>query len=435
MESLRVSLLGCGTVGTGVVKIISDNAQALTTRLGAQIEIVAVLVNDATKKRDPALEGLFITDNIEHFFDKKTDMVVELLGGVEPAATLIGRAIEHKYQIVTANKAVLAEKGQALLSQAKANSVDIAFEASVGGGIPILRALKDGLVSDKVNACHGIVNGTSNFILTAMSQEGSDYQSALQVAQDKGYAEADPTMDVGGLDAAQKLSIISLLSFNGWVPWQEIYTEGITEISDLDFEFANEMGYTIKHLAIGQREDDTYSLRVHPTLIPNDSMLGNVNGVFNAVSVESEGLGNTLYYGQGAGMMPTAVSAVSDLIEVGLNLIQKRTGLRSLQFETSLILSPLSELKSKYYLRFMAKDEPGVMGLITTVLGKHSISISSLHQPDANETGESVQELNCIVPILIMTHIANEKSVQSAFTELRSCAVIESAHLIRIESM
>lgn len=432
-ETIRVGLLGCGTVGTGVIRILEDNRADIVARLGAPIEVVKILVRDPDRVRDPVVPRELLTADPQDLLAADVHVIVEVLGGYEPARTLILEALARGRHIVTANKALLAHHGAEIFRAADAAKRDVIFEASVGGGIPIIRTLREGLASDRIHAIYGIINGTTNYMLTAMSQTGQAYADALADAQRLGYAEADPTMDVGGFDAAQKLNILISVSFGVAIPFEAIRTDGLDRVDALDIKFARQFGYAIKPLAVAKAHAETIEARVHPTLIPATSMLASVNGVFNAVMVQSHALGPVLFYGQGAGMMPTAASVVSDIIELGRNIHRGTSGrLPHLAFHPELVAGKAQHApeltRCPFYLRFTVEDEPGVLSRISGVLGSHGISIRQMVQ-DTNQPGLPV-------PVVILTHTATEGEVLSALRQIDALEfVVEPTRYLRVEDL
>ncbi len=427
---VRISLLGCGTVGGGVIQLIEENAEYLASRVGAPLEIKHVLVRDMEKDRVPQCRPEWLTDDPERVLgDEGTDLVVEVMGGEDPAREYVERAIALGKGVVTANKYLLAKHGTRLVDQAIERGVDLAFEASVGGGIPVIRTLREALTSDWVESVHAIMNGTCNFVLTKMRDEGTGFDDAVAEAQRLGYAEADPSLDVGGHDAAQKLVVMSMLAFGARVDVEEVPVEGITEIDQLDFQFADRFGLTIKHLAIGHDRGDSIALRVHPAMIPKSSVLANIDGVLNGAFIQGRALGPCLLVGQGAGDMPTAVSVVADLVDVARSKIEGEPGLatRGIQMKQRKLM-PLSEVTSRYYLRFDVADDPGVLATVAGALGRHGVSIEQMVQDgQATKPGEAV-------PILIITHTSKEGSVRDALKEVAESPFMRGApRLIRIE--
>ena len=429
---VRIGLLGCGTVGGGVIRLVTENADYLASRIGARLEIVRVLVRDESKERSPECRKEWLTTNPEDVFgDKNLDMVVEVMGGEEPANTYIERAIRQGYGIVTANKLLLAKRGPALMEQAIARGVDLAFEASVGGGIPIVRTLREALTSDWVSSVHAILNGTCNYILTRMRDEKLPFAEVLADAQRLGYAESDPTLDVDGHDAAQKLVLLSMLAFGARVDATELHVEGIRAIDQLDFEFAERFGFTIKHLAIGHDYGERLLLRAHPALIQKSSVLANVDGVLNGVFVVGRALGPCLLVGRGAGAMPTAVSVVADIVDVARSKIEGAAGLatRGIQLKSRQLV-PMAEVKARYYLRFDVADHPGVLAIIAGALGKQAVSIAQMVQDDRATEAEGT------VPVLIITHHSDEGSVRRAIDSIAGEPFMKGTpRLIRIEDV
>jgi homoserine dehydrogenase len=428
---VRIALLGCGTVGGGVLRLIQENADFLATRVGAPIEIAHVLVRDAVKDRVAECRREWLTTDPEVVFaDPEVDLFVEVMGGEEPAKTYLERAIASGKGVVTANKYLLAKHGPALVKAAISARVDLAFEASVGGGIPVIRTLREALSSDWVSSVHGILNGTCNYILTRMRDEGLGFDAVLADAQRLGYAEADPSLDVDGHDAAQKLVVITLLAFGASVDPSLVPVEGIRGIEQIDFQFANRFGFTIKHLAIGRELGERVVLRVHPALIPKSSVLANIDGVLNGVFIVGRALGPCLLVGRGAGDMPTAVSVVADIVDVARSHREGEPGLgtRSIQIENRELV-PLEELRARYYLRFDVADHPGVLGMIATALGRYSVSIEQVVQEGRAREGGGV-------PVMIITHACAERAVRDAIRDISREAVMKGAPLvIRIEDV
>jgi len=431
-DRINIGIIGFGTVGTGVVKILQKSSDLIERRLGVPIRIKAIADIDTGRFRGVKIEdGTFTTDPLEVIEDREIRIVVELIGGIETAKTLILKAIERGKDVVTANKALLALYGEEIYKAAEGNNVEIGFEGAVGGGIPIIRALKEGLVANRIESIYGIINGTSNYILTKMTEEGKGFSEALREAQAKGYAEADPTLDVEGTDSAHKLVILATLAFGTPVRIYDIYTEGISRITPLDINFAREFGYKIKLLAIAKMVDDEIELRVHPTMIPEEYLISKVDGVFNAIYVVGDALGSSMFYGRGAGQMPTASAVLSDIIEISRNAIKgckRRVPAFAFQPDKRrrLEVKKMEEVISRYYLRFSALDRPGVLSRIAGVLGAHNISISSVIQKGRKE-GEAV-------PVVMMTHEAKERDVRDALSEIDLLPVVDSKTVfIRVE--
>jgi homoserine dehydrogenase len=434
---IRVGLIGLGTVGSGVVRVLHANSELIRRRLGVPLRLVKAA--DREVSRAKALElipEVFTTQAEELFADDSIDVIVELIGGYDPAERYLVEAMRRGKCVVTANKALLATAGERLFETADRHGVEIGFEASVGGGIPILRALKEGLAANRIEGFSGIINGTSNYILTQMTESGAGFDEALSQAQRAGYAEADPTFDVDGIDSAHKLAILATLAFGTPVDVKEIHTEGIRGIDAADIAYARELGYRVKLLAIakmvhGREGGEVLELRVHPTMVPSEELIADVEGVDNAIFVVGDAVGETLFSGKGAGQLPTASAVVSDLIDIGRNLLRGAvgrvapTGYRS-DARLPLRVRPMAEIESVYYLRFQAYDRPGVLSKIAGVLGRYGISISSVIQK-SRALGEAV-------PLIMQTHQAREQSVCQALAEIDAGQdVAGRTVLIRIE--
>lgn len=431
-KSVRIALLGCGTVGGGVLKLLEDNREAFAARVGAPLEVAHVLVKDPRKTRVPECDPKLITTNPEMVFrDETVDLVVEVIGGEEPAREFLTRALAARQSVVTANKLLIAKHGPELIQHAIRQSVDLAFEASVGGGIPIIRTLRDALASDSVVTVHGILNGTCNFVLTEMRDKGSSFDDAVKRAQELGYAEADPTMDVDGHDAAQKLVVTSMLAFGAAVPESQVPVEGIRGIDQVDFRFADRFGFTIKHLAIGRDHGDRVSLRAHPALVHKSSVLANIDGVLNGVYVMGRALGPCLLVGAGAGDMPTAVSVVADTVDVARSRLEGQPGLTTKAIHVAeRPLSKMSDLEARYYLRFDVSDDSGVLGVIASELGSHGVSIEQMVQEGREEDDARG------VPVLIITHVTREAGLQQALEAVAAQPFMKRPpRLIRIEEV
>ena len=432
MREIGVGLLGLGNVGAGVVKVLEENAAAIEARLGARVAVRAVAVRDQVKRRLVDVDPALLTTDVHAVIDHPdVEIVCELIGGEERSRELVLRAIEQGKHVVTANKALLAVHGEEIFAAAEKHGVDLYYEAAVCGGIPIIRALREGLASDRIDAIYGIINGTSNYVLTTMLEEGRSFDDVLADAQAAGYAEADPTLDVGGGDAAHKLAILAMLCFGTSVPFQDLYLEGIDQLSPSDFEYADRFGYVIKPLAIARHHKGSIEARVHPTMIPKSWLLSAVSGAKNAVFVWSYALGGSMYYGAGAGMMPTAMSAASDLIEVARNIQAKATGalpIRSYQQMQHLPLRPIEDIRTSYYMRFGVLDRPGVLAQLTSILGAHGVSIAQVVQ-------ESPRAPDKPVRVVVLTHEAREGDVRAALREIDELeAVAEPTGVIRVES-
>jgi homoserine dehydrogenase len=415
-NELSIGLLGLGTVGTGVVKMLERNQVHIKKRLGRGLRVVAVAVRNAGRKRDVALERVRVTTDPKRLVsDPEIDIVVELMGGLDPARGLVLAAIGAGKNVVTANKALLAVHGEEVFCAAEDAGVRLGFEGSVGGGVPIIRVLRQALAGDRNRAIYGIVNGTCNSILTAMTDRGAEFEDALAEAQAAGLAEADPTLDVDGHDAAQKLALLVALAFGTRCPVASVYTEGIRRVGQIDVAFARELGYVIKLLAIAKDDGDGIEARVHPTMIPRASLLADVRGAFNAVHVQGDALGPTMYVGQGAGQLPTATSVVADILEVAEGKLHGGArpapplGMPWRELRRARI-RPIGNLASEYYLRFLVLDRPGVLGRIAGILGRNEISIASVIQKE--------RKVGTSVPIVIRTHDALERNLRRALGEI-----------------
>ncbi|CAN2043786.1 NAD(+)-dependent homoserine dehydrogenase [Candidatus Magnetomoraceae bacterium gMMP-1] len=432
MKEINVGILGFGIVGTGVTRILIENKDVISSRLGAALNLKSVADIDITTDRGISLEkGVLITDGRKVINDPEIDIIVETIGGDGIAREFILEAIQNKKQVVTANKALLAEKGWEIFQKASEQGVDIGFEASIGGCIPIIKTLREALVGNRIQYMNGILNGTCNYILSKISEEGSSFEEALAGAQKKGYAEADPTLDVEGFDAAHKLAIFTTLAYGTEVNFDDIYVEGISKITPMDIEIANEFGYIIKLLAISKELGDSIQARVHPAMIPSDKLLSKVGGSVNALNIIGDAVGDIVLYGRGAGMMPTASSIISDIVDLARNILTRSKGrVPTLSYQMENIkkipIQPIKEIISRYYFRFAAMDRPGVLSKIAGVLGHYDISIQSVHQK-----GRGAKKS---VPIVMLTHRAKEADVLKALNEIEGLDVVcEKPVLIRIE--
>lgn len=435
-SQIGIGLVGFGTVGTGVVKILAQNAALIRRRVGVPVTLVKVADLDIARDRGvPVASAMLTTDVRSLLEDPAVDIVLELIGGYDTAKRIILDAMARGKSVVTANKALLAVHGEELFDAAARHGVDLGFEASVGGGIPVIRALTEGLAANAILSMYGIINGTSNYILSRMTREGHGFQEVLAEAQRAGYAEADPTFDVAGIDSAHKLAIMVNLAYGTPVNFKELYTEGITKLTPVDIAYAKEFGYTIKLLGIAKlvnRDGEgEIEARVHPTMIPSDSPVAQVEGVYNAIQLVGDAVKDVVLYGQGAGSLPTGSAVVSDVIDIARNLLRQASGrVPAAAFQRDqrrpIRLRPIEEITSLYYLRFMVLDRPGVLSQIAGVLGHHGISISSVLQK-GREEGQTV-------PVVIMTHMAGERHVQAALREIdRMPFISEPTTLIRVE--
>ncbi len=428
-KPVRIALLGCGTVGGGVLRLLRDNQAHLAAQVGAPLEVAHVLVRNPDRVRVPECEPGWVTTDASKVLDDPTvDLVAEVIGGEQPALSYIEQAVDAGKSVVSANKMLLARHGASLLARASKAGVDLAFEASVGGGIPVIRTLRDSLTSDWVSSVHALLNGTCNYILTRMRNEGKVFDEILADAQRLGYAEAEPSLDVDGHDATQKLVVLSMLAFGAEVDDRQVHVEGIRAIDDVDFRFAERFGFALKHLAIGVERDAALELRVHPALIPGSSPLAGVNGVLNGVFVHGRALGPCLLVGQGAGEKPTAVSVVSDIVDVARARVAGVGGLSTGAIRTTpKALVPMDDVECRYYLRFDVVDQPGVLAAIAGALGRHGVSVEHMVQEARSDNGGSAS-------ILMITHTSREGAVQRALREVSGHEFMKAAaRLIRIE--
>jgi homoserine dehydrogenase len=428
---VRVGIVGCGVVGTGVVELLLKNLETIKKKTGIELELSKVADRDWERPRDFHVpERLRTTDYREVL--ESSQIVVELVGGKGFAKELIKESLMAGRHVVTANKHLLAEEGIELFRLAEERGLHIGFEASVGGGIPIIKAVRESLVGNNIRAIYGILNGTTNYILTRMLQEDVDFETALKEAQEKGYAEANPSLDIDGWDSAHKIAILSYMAFGSFFPFSEVYVEGIRHVDLLDVELGRELGYTLKLLAIAKRREEGLEVRVHPTFLPEEEPLAKVSDVFNAIMVEGDFVGKTMFYGRGAGSHPTASAVVSDIVDIACRLSPGIKCSFSIDWERRSL--PLTEdFYSRYYLRFDVPDRPGVLAGIARVLADNHISIASVLQKEkvcklAGREGEH------IVPLVILTHKAYEKSMRRALKQVQELPVVMGKPvLIRVE--
>lgn len=417
---MNIGLVGYGTVGTGVAKILSENADEITARTGLKLQLTRVVDKDTTTARDFSLPAGVLTDDLDGLVnDASIDIVLELVGGTTFAKDLQMNLLAAGKHVVTANKALLAEHGPELYGVAQKAGKCIAFEASCCGGIPIVTALRSGLAANNISGLYGIFNGTCNYILTNMTYNGDAFADVLKVAQEKGFAEADPTLDINGMDTAHKLAILGDLAFNRRFAMDDIYVEGIENIDIVDIRSALEMGYVLKLLAIAEKDEQgRISLRVHPSFISDHCPLAQVEGPFNAVSVFGNAVGNTMYYGRGAGMMATASAVVADVIDIAMGISQRLFERMHITSTTPQCpIKPIEEVEGRFYVRIMAKDEPGVVAQYAQVLGNHQISISGAIQHEWIGPDNTV-------PVVILTHPTQQKNMTAALNELEQLDVI-----------
>ncbi len=432
MNEIKIALLGLGTVGSGVVKVLESHGAEMQERAGCRLVLRRVADADLTRPREGLDLGRLplVGDANRVLDDPEVQIVIELVGGLEPARTFILKALASGKHVVTANKALLAHHGAEIFAEARRNRVMLGFEAAVAGGIPLIRAVKEGLPANRILSAFGIVNGTCNYILSKMTDEGRDFAEVLKEAQAKGYAEADPTLDIEGLDSAHKLQILASLAFRTTVDLKDIYTEGITGVAGEDVVNARELGYRIKLLAIAKASDGSLEARVHPTMIPADSPMAAVSGVFNAVFITGDNVGNLMFYGRGAGQLPTASAIWSDTLDIARRVAH---GIPALDVdlpsvsERPLPLRPMDEIRSAYYLRVMAMDRPGVLAQVAGILGRHDISLVSVLQK-GRAHGEAV-------PVVMMTHDARERDMRTALAGIDKLPVVASrTTMIRVEA-
>lgn len=428
MKNINIGIIGFGTVGTGVVRLLQGNGNILSERSGIRFVIKKIADIDIKRDRGIKVDPKILTpDAAEVIGDKDIDIVVELVGDINPAKEFITQSLKSGKHVITANKALLSEFGDELFSTARKNNRGLFFEASVGGGIPIIKSLREGLIGNRFRSLYGIVNGTSNYILTHMASDEIEFNKALKMAKEKGYAEADPALDISGADSAHKLGIIASLAFDAWIPCKEIYVEGISDISKLDIRYAGELGYTVKLVAITKKTEQGIELRVHPTLLPEDTMLASVSDTYNAIFYNSDFTGKGLLYGRGAGEKPTASAVVSDLVDVA-RIIKYNGEILQPGFENSnrVKLLPFDEVECRNYLKVTAIDKPGVLAKVAGILGMNNISIASVIQKERHE-GEGV-------PVVMMTHTALEKDFQKAQKEIDNLEVVKGNTVrIRVE--
>jgi homoserine dehydrogenase len=428
VDGVKVGVIGFGTIGSGVVRLLRENASIIEQRLGFPLILAGVADLDITTDRGVDVPSSLLTTDAEALIDDPgIPLVVELIGGLEPARSLTLRALGMGKGVVTANKALLAHHWPELCRASLEQGGPLGFEASVGGGIPVIRALREGLAANRIQSIHGIINGTSNYIMTRMTEEGLEFGEALRQAQEKGYAEADPTLDIDGTDAAHKLAILASLAFDTHVPLEKIFTEGISSVALIDIEIARELGYVIKLLAVAKDEGERVEARVHPTMVPERHLLATVGDAFNAIYIRGDAVGPTLFYGLGAGSMPTASAVVGDLVELARR-VKSGAGSSPLRLgiEETRRIVPMEEVACPCYIRFMSPDRPGVLAAISGVLARHEISIASVIQKG--------RKAGSAVPIVMMTHEAREAAVRNALEEIGTLDVVSSPPtFIRVE--
>jgi len=432
VPQINIGLFGLGTVGGGVYKILQENRELIAQKLGYPINVLKICEINPEPIKALGVPASQVTSKVNEVLDDpEISVIVELIGDKPIAKEIMLKALQLGKHVVTANKAILAAHGPEFYTEAAKNDVDILFEAAVAGAIPVLRSVREGFVADKITSILGIINGTANYILTEMEENHKDFAEALKEAQRLGYAEANPKADVEGDDTTHKLTILTALTYGTMIPLSRIHKEGITELTPFDTEMAGKFGYKIKLLAISKLADGEIEARVHPTMIPQDHMLASVRGVFNAVMIHGEAIGDSLFYGQGAGSAPTAAAVVADIVEIARNIGSRVPGVPPLGTKIENIkkgkVKPIEDIETEYYLRFTTIDKPGVFAKVAQLLGQNHISISSVYQHGREEGKE--------VPIVVITHRAKEKNVQKALKEINKLpSVTKQTLLIRIES-
>lgn len=427
-KSIGVGIIGMGVVGSGVAKALMEKKRAIAEELGFSLSLKKILIRDIAKQRSVKVNPSVLTLDVQDVVaDPEIDIVVELMGGETPALDYIKQSLSNHKYVVTANKEVIAKHGTELLELAQENGVGILYEASVGGGIPLLMPLRKGLQANRISAVYAIINGTTNYILTKMSKEGTGFSLALKQAQELGYAETDATNDVEGVDAAYKLAILAMVAFRNTIDLRDVYYEGITRITEHDFRHAKELGYEIKLLAIAKEEDGCIEMRVHPVFIPADSLLAEVDGVYNAVQIEGDLAGKVIFYGRGAGASPTSSAIIADVIASAQSIVTGKKHLPRNRFPKPKSIRRISEVETRYYIRMIVADRPGVLAQITKTLGDLSISISSVIQKEVDAETQTAE-------IVIMTHPAREKAMQQSLKEMKELPTVkEICNFIRVE--
>jgi homoserine dehydrogenase len=420
--------MGLGVVGSGVARALLERGESYGHRVGCPLRLVRILEQDPDRERPVRVDRALFTQDVRDIVDNAgIDIVIEVLGGEHPAYEYQRQALEAGKYVVTANKEVIAKHGAELSALALQRGIDILYEASVGGGIPIIAPLKRDLLSNEITAISAIINGTTNYILTSMSREGSDFEPALRRAQELGYAEANPANDIEGMDAVYKLAILASLAFHADIRPEDVYREGITRLSAHDFRYARELGYAIKLLALARQADSQVQVRVHPALLHEEELLAKVDGVLNAVQVEGDLVGRVLFQGQGAGSLPTSSAIVADVLDAARSIVSGSPERPSPPPLQTASLRPMSELSTRYYMRMIVVDSPGVLARIADVLGVHQISIASVIQKEADPKAKTAE-------IVIMTHEAEEAAVQSALREVEQLpVVVEIGNFLRVE--
>ncbi|SDC53704.1 homoserine dehydrogenase [Halanaerobium congolense] len=423
---LRLGILGLGTVGSGVVKILEKNAENIKNKVGTEVKIKKILVNNLEKERDIEINRDLLTNKVEDIIDNpEIDIVVELIGGEQPAYDYIIRSIENGKSIVTANKLVIAKYGKRIFRKADENNVQVCYEGSVAGGLPIIRPLQNSLAANRIEKIYGILNGTTNYILTDMSKNQKDFDESLKNAQKLGFAEADPSSDIDGHDAAYKITILSSLAFERFVDVRDVYVEGIREIKSADLEIAHEMGYVIKLLAIAKNGLDGVDIRVHPAFVPEDHPISMINGTYNCVYLHGDAVGQVMSTARGAGQMPTGSAVTADIIQVAKDINHDQREVQRMESFLESNVTDIDKIENSFYLRFEVKDKPGVLSHITKIFGDNNVSLASVLQKQKN---------NPIVPLVFITHHVKEKNLKKSLAKIKELDdVIEINSVIRVE--
>ena len=433
MKKINVGLIGFGTIGVGVAKILAENQEIIQKRLGAAVCLAKIADLDITTDRGIAVNDGVLTTSVDDIIENpEIDIVIELIGGYEPARTFILKALKNNKHVVTANKALLAKHGDELFETVEEKGLSIGFEASIGGAIPIIRSIREGFVANRIQAIEGIVNGTANYILSKMSDENCDFDVALKEAQEKGFAEVDPTFDIEGIDSAHKIAVLTRIAYGAPIKFEDIKVSGITNITSEDIECGKEFGYRIKLLAISKYDGEAIDIRVHPAMIPSSHPMASVNGVLNAIRVCDDMMDENILIGHGAGALPTGSAVVGDIVEIARNIISNASGrMPASSFQSSEIkpipLKDMSAVESEYFLRLNVLDKPGVLSKISGILGDHCISIESMIQKGRGEKGKAVS-------LFMMCHLSSEGNIQNALKEIEQLDVIcAKSNLIRVE--
>lgn len=428
-NGIGIGLIGLGVIGTGVAKVLIERNKGVSEQAGCPIVLKRVAEKDLNKKRDVDIDSGLLTANADDILsDGDIDIVIELIGGERPALDYVKKALTSGKHVVTANKELISKHGPELFALADENKVDILYEASVGGGIPLLNSFKQDLLASNITSIQAIINGTTNYILSSMAKEGIEFDEAVKRAQQLGYAETDPTNDIEGIDAMYKLAILAMLAFRAKVTPDDIYREGISRLAWRDFQYARELGYAIKLLAIAKKDDGAIEARVHPTFVPEDLLMAQVNGVFNAVQVEGDLVGRVIYYGQGAGPRPTSSAIVTDVINIARDINMGFSRRPKFELNVPKKMKPMDDIETRYYLRLTIADQPGVLAHIAQTLGDNNISILSAIQKESDKQMQSAE-------IVLMTHPARESAMQKALKTLESSSSVrEVSNFIRVEA-